>query len=67
MGKSEDKKNKVKNSTKTDKSVSAKSTIPSDQKQTVQAVLNYLSSLGLQDVCRALEAASDLKAVRVFH
>jgi len=70
MGKSEDKQKKEKKPSSVEKSSSKKPTIPSDQKQVVQAVLNYLSSLGLNDVCKALESASDLQSVRTstqFH
>lgn len=64
MGKSRSDKKKSSEKAESEKKLLKQEGIPSDQRQVVQVVLNYLHSLGLTSVCRKLESETGLKTVR---
>lgn len=65
MGKTKDKKSKSNGSTSSEKAATKVGSVPSDQKKTVQIVLDYISSLGYKKASEELEKATGLKAVRI--
>lgn len=64
MGKSKESKKTEKGSKSSSTKSSNGFTVPSDHKETLQAVLDYVSSLGLKDVVGKLEKATSMTAVR---
>lgn len=68
MGSSKDSKKKDKGSKSSSSKSSNGFTVPSDHKETVQAILDYVSSLGMKPiVLETLENATSMTAVRIFH
>lgn len=66
MGKSSESKKKDKGKTSSSSKSSKAFQVPSDHKQTLQTVLDYISTLGLQDVAEKLAKVTSLTAVRIF-